>query len=217
VLGRDPCSAEINEPSEYDVSNTLGIRCRCGQLRGLLTSTNPSNRCVCYCADCQAFARHLQAQEALDSQGGTAIVQVPPSNLKFTRGAANLGCLRLTDSGLLRWYSTCCKTPIGNTPANWRVSIVGLIHTCLEGDNQAMDASFGPVTMRVGVRSAIGSNKPRTAGLVSGVAKAMAMIVGARVTGAYRDNALFDQATGVPVALPTVLSAAELIAAKRLA
>lgn len=41
------------------------------------------------------------------------------------QAAENLACLRLTDKGLLRWYSTCCQTPIGNTSANWKISFVG--------------------------------------------------------------------------------------------
>lgn len=190
------------------------IRCRCGKIRGVLTPTRPANRCVCYCDDCQAFARHLKAPDALNDRGGTEIIQVPPSNLTFTRGAEHLACLRLTDTGMLRWYSACCNTPIGNTPANPRVSFVGLIHTCLLGDSQSRRASFGPVTMVVGVKSAIGKDKPQTAGLVSGIAKTMAMIVKARLSGAYRRNPFFNQETGAAVVTPTVLSASELRAAK---
>ena len=195
--------------------NSHTIQCTCGQIRGLLTSTAPSNRCVCYCDDCQAFARHLQAKGALDARGGTEIIQVPPSNLTFTQGADKLVCLRLTDAGMLRWYSACCNTPIGNTPANPRVSFVGLIHTCLVGDAQARQASFGPVTMVVGVNSAIvDDNKPHSAGLVSGIAKTIAMIIKARLSGAYRRSPFFNPETGAPVAEPTVLTSAELAAAK---
>jgi hypothetical protein len=191
------------------------IRCRCGQIRGLLTPTTPSNHCICHCADCQAFARHLQARDVLDAQGGTDIVQVPPSQLRFTQGVENLACLRLTDKGLLRWYSACCNTPIGNTPADRRISFVGLIHACLTGDHQTLESSFGPVTMRVGVKSAIGPDKPASSGLVGGVARTMAMIVKARLGGGYRANPFFDRQSGVPVARPTVLSAGELGAARR--
>lgn len=194
--------------------NSHKIQCRCGKIRGVLTPTHPSNRCVCYCEDCQAFARHLKALDALNDRGGTEIIQVPPSNLKFTRGAEHLACLRLTDTGMLRWYSACCNTPIGNTPANPRVSVVGLIHTCLLGTSQSRRASFGPVTMVVGVKSAIGKDKPQSAGLVSGMAKTMAMIIKARLTGAYRRNPFFNQETGGPVAAPKVLTASERSAAK---
>jgi hypothetical protein len=194
--------------------NSHNIQCKCGQIRGLLTSTSPSNRCVCYCDDCQAFARHLQAKDTLDARGGTEIIQLPPSNLKFTQGADKLACLRLTDAGMLRWYAACCNTPIGNTPLNPRVSFVGLIHSCLVGDAPSRQASFGPVTMVVGVKSAIGDDKPHSAGLVSGIAKTMAMIIKARLSGAYRRSPFFNPETGAPVAKPMVLTAAQLAAAK---
>ena len=196
------------------MSNTHKIQCRCGQLRGLLKATRPSNRCVCYCVDCQAFARHLRAQDVLDNRGGTDIVQVPSSNLAFTQGAENLACLRLTDKGMLRWYSTCCQTPIGNTPANWRVSFVGLIHTCLSSENQSLDASFGPVSMRVGVENAIGPDKPAASGLLGGIAKFFAIIIKGRMGGAYRSSPFFNPQTGVPVANPKILSESELTAAR---
>lgn len=196
------------------MSNTHNIQCKCGQLRGRLLATGLSNRCICYCSDCQAFIRHLRVPDVLDSQGGTDIVQVPSSKLEFTQGAENLACLRLTDKGMLRWYATCCQTPIGNTPADWRMSFVGLIHTCLSSENQSLDASFGPVSMRVGVKSAIGADKPAACGLFSGIAKAIAIIARGRFGGAYRASPFFHPQTGAPVAHPKVLSASELSAAK---
>ncbi len=194
-------------------STIHAIQCKCGQIRGQLTPTTPSNHCICYCDDCQAFARHLQAPDAMDARGGTEIIQVPPSNLQFTHGAEKLACLRLTDAGMLRWYAACCGTPIGNTPANQRMSFVGLIHTCL-GDAKTREASFGPVTMVVGVKTATGADKPEQKGLFSGIAKTMAMIIKARLNGTYRRNPFFQQETGVAVATPRVLSASELGAAK---
>jgi hypothetical protein len=198
-------------------SNSYSIQCQCGQLHGLLSPTQPANRCVCYCDDCQAFIRHLQAPDALDSQGGTEIIQVPPANLTFTQGAEKLACLRLTDTGMLRWYTTCCNTPIGNTPTQQGMAFVGLIHTCLAGDANAREAAFGPVTMVVGAKYAMGNNKPKQKGLVSGMAKVLTMVAKARLSGAYRRNPFFHQDSGIPIAAPTVLSASALNAAKRVA
>lgn len=192
--------------------DTHPIQCRCGQLRGLLQATRPRNRCVCYCADCQAFARHLGTPGVLDAQGGTDIVQLPSSHLVFTHGAQHLACLRLTDKGLLRWYSSCCRSPIGNTPADRKLAFVGLIHTALRG--APLDEAFGLVTMRVGVGSALGVEKPKATGLLGGVAKAVAIIARGRLGGGWRDSPFFD-ASGAPVAPPQVLTAAELAAARR--
>lgn len=192
---------------------THNIRCRCGKLRGIVQSTTPSNHCICYCRDCQAFARHLGAKHALDEHGGTHVIQVPASNVSFTQGSENLACLRLTGNGLLRWYSSCCRTPIGNTVPNWRVSFFGLIQTCLGGDGQSVDASFGPATMRVNVKGALGRNAPSASGLASGVVKILAMVVKARISGEYRNSPLFDLRTGSPVVQPIVLTPDERRAA----
>lgn len=198
--------------------DTHPIQCKCGQVRGVLTLTKPTNRCVCYCGDCQAFARHLQAHNAMDAHGGTEVIHVPPSSLQFNQGTENLACLRLTSKGMLRWYAACCNTPIGNTVANPRMSFIGLVaNTCLPGNSQSRDAVFGPVTMVVGVESAIGDGeKPRAAGLVSGMAKAITIMVKERLSGRYRLSPFFNPKTGLAIATPKVLTASELAAAKRI-
>lgn len=189
------------------------IQCRCGQLRGILKPT-ASNRCVCYCADCQAFARSLAVADVLDEFGGTEIIQVPASQLVFTDGLSHLACLKLTEVGMLRWYAACCRTPIGNTPANRKVSFVGLIHSCLRAEGQSLDASFGPVTMRCSVSSALGDEPPAAMGLFRGIAKVMGMIIGSRLSGAYLASPFFHAKTGAPIAVPRVLSPGELKAAR---
>ena len=98
------------------------IQCRCGTLKGYVDRLRGANYCVCYCRDCQAFAHFLgRAGEILDARGGTAVVQTPAANVTFTSGREALACMRLTPNGLLRWYSTCCNTPVGNTLANSKV------------------------------------------------------------------------------------------------
>jgi hypothetical protein len=44
-------------------------------------------RFVCYCQDCQAFARFLERPDVLDPAGGTDIFQMPPGRVKFIAGA----------------------------------------------------------------------------------------------------------------------------------
>ena len=36
------------------------------------------------------------------------------------RGTDAMRCLRLSDKGVLRWHTDCCRTPIGNTAASPR-------------------------------------------------------------------------------------------------
>ncbi|MGF1603380.1 MAG: DUF6151 family protein [Thermosynechococcaceae cyanobacterium] len=60
------------------------IQCNCGKLKGALNRTDVVNRGVCYCSDCQAFARFLKREnEILDESGGTSIIQTIPSNITF--------------------------------------------------------------------------------------------------------------------------------------
>ncbi len=48
---------------------THPLRCRCGRLQGHVTLEGRNTRVVCYCKDCQAFARFLDpAGRALDAQ-----------------------------------------------------------------------------------------------------------------------------------------------------
>ena len=62
----------------------LPICCRCGHVRGIAREVSPSAgfRFVCYCKDCQAFARFLDRPDVLDAAGGTDIS-------RWRRGARN--------------------------------------------------------------------------------------------------------------------------------
>src|SRR5690554_6746798 len=98
---------------------THPIRCSCGAVKGTLRRPGAAGHAICYCNDCQAFARFLgKSVEVLDAQGGTEIIQIQPGQLNFSRGTEQLACMRLTDKGLLRWYTRCCNTPLGNTSPN---------------------------------------------------------------------------------------------------
>lgn len=193
----------------------LPIGCTCGSLRGTVGRGGPVNRALCYCTDCQAFARYLgRDAEILDAQGGTDVVQVLPRYVSFTQGIDKLACVRLTAQGLLRWYASCCRTPIGNMLPNFKVSFVGLIHNCLEHGGRSLDDSFGPVRMRVHTRHARGATV-RPLRLKSGTLRVAGMVLKARLDGSYRTTPFFDMTTGAPVVTPSVLSAAQLQELKR--
>ena len=92
------------------------LRCRCGRVRGVAINVSPANgfRFVCYCKDCQAFARFLDRADVLDSAGGTNIFHMPPGRVRLTAGTDAMRCLRFSNR-VLRWYAECCRTPIANT------------------------------------------------------------------------------------------------------
>lgn len=183
------------------------LRCRCGALRGHVELNDRSNRMVCYCQDCQAFARFLgPADQVLDAQGGSDIVQLAPHRIKITQGAAHLAVMRLSSKGMLRWYAACCRTPVGNTMTSRNMPFTGLLAQCLE--TAPLEAAFGPVQGSVNTASAIGEPKPRAFGMAGSLLRILGMVAGSRLSGRYKNTPFFT-ASGAPVAEPTVLSVEE--------
>jgi hypothetical protein len=101
-----------NDIENDDVVVDLPLRCRCGRMRGVASDVSPSAgfRFVCYCKDCQAFARFLDRADVLDPAGGTDIFQMPPARVKLTAGTDAMRCLRLSNK-VLRWYTRLLPDP----------------------------------------------------------------------------------------------------------
>ncbi len=186
------------------------LQCRCGKLKGYVSQPGSVNRAVCYCRDCQAFAHFLgRATEILDSKGGSDVVQTTPARVTLTNGMEMLACMRLTPNGLMRWYAKCCNTPIGNTLGNFKVSFVGLIHSCLDNGETSLDESFGPVRMWVNTKAAKGEVRSSPLAAMGGVTRILGMLLRARLNGSYKRTAFFSSQSGAPVATPKVLSREE--------
>lgn len=185
------------------------IQCKCGKVKGFVAHAEKADRLVCYCKDCQAFAHFLGASGILDEKGGTDIIQTLPGNVNFTEGTDALACMRLTPKGLLRWYTSCCKTPVGNIPPNSRIPYVGLVHNCLESGGKPLEDPFGPVRAWVYTKSARGEPKPESAGLFAVFLRVMCRLVKARIDGSYKNNPFFVPGGGTPIVTPKVLSQGE--------
>ncbi len=184
------------------------IQCKCGSLRGQLDCAGISSRVICYCTDCQAFAKFLgKPNEVLDDHGGTEIVQVAQPRLTFSQGQEHLAAVRLSEEGMVRWYATCCNTPIGNTMLNPKVSFIGIIHSSL--DRARMDADFGKTVAEVHADTAIGEPKPKQSGLPGVMLRFIGIVLTTRISGRYRKSPLFNEA-GTPIVRPKVLTAEEL-------
>jgi hypothetical protein len=176
----------------------------------VLANPRSSNRVLCYCADCQAFAHFLgDAQRVLDARGGSDVIQVLPKNVAFTQGLDALACMRLRPKGLLRWYARCCRTPIGNTLPTPKLSFIGLVHSCLAGDGVSLDESCGPVGVWVNTQGAKGDPKPKAAGSGKMIRWFLRTALRARFNGDYRRNPLFHPETGAPIVTPQALSSDE--------
>lgn len=183
------------------------FQCRCGTLNGLLSQPHRALRGVCYCKDCRAYAHHLGAAGwTHDALGGAEFVAAQAQHVSLTSGIEHLACLSLAENGLLRWYATCCNTPICNTTRNWKVPYVGLIGACMKTDPVAFEQSFPRVQMRVNTGSAKQAPPPMRWGTAFSLAGFAPRVMLSSINGAYRQTPFFDLEGAAPVVPVTVLS-----------
>ena len=193
----------------------LPLRCQCGHVRGVASDVSPSTgfRFVCYCKDCQAFARFLERPDVLDPAGGTDIFQMPPGRVKLTAGTDAVRCLSLSNKGVLRWYTDCRRTPIGNTAASPRFPVIAVVHSFMVhgADGRSRDEVLGFPLCRIYERSAVGPLPPNAPARPSlGVfGRRASKIFGWWVLGLGRPSPLFDDRTNIPRAVPRVLTRSE--------
>jgi len=108
---------------------TFSLACACGTWRGALAADSITGaRGVCYCDDCQAYARFLGRDDTMNAAGGTEVIQTWPAQLTVTAGANQLRLMRLTPKGLHRWYLACCRSASGGVPPGaHRTASLGVI------------------------------------------------------------------------------------------
>src|SRR6266446_6014638 len=105
LRARNSYKPRVSAVTPVTGSLELPLRCRCGHLRGVASEVGPSGgfRFVCYCKDCQAFARFLDRPDVLDAAGGTDIFQMPTGRVSFVAGTDAVRCLCFS-SKIFRWY-----------------------------------------------------------------------------------------------------------------
>jgi Family of unknown function (DUF6151) len=192
----------------------LPLRCRCGRVHGVAREVSPSSgfHFICYCQDCQVFARFLGREDVLDAAGGTDIFQIPPSRVKITAGAEALRCLTFSNT-VLRWYTECCRTPVANTAISPRFPVVALIHSFLAPDvgGRSRDETLGPALCRIYERSAVGPLPPSSPPPPSlGVfIRRAAKMLGWWMRGLNRPTPFFDERTKAPLSVPRLPTASK--------
>lgn len=194
-----------------DSSHDVLLRCHCGHVRGVARGVAPSAglRFVCYCKDCQAFAKFLDRPDVLDAAGGTDIFQMPARRVVLTAGTDAVRCITLSGK-VLRWYAECCRTPIANTAATARFPIVALIHVVMdhEAGDRSRDEALGPPLCRIHEQSATAPRPPNAPPpLSSGIfLRRVAKLLGWWARGLGRPNPFFDDHTGAPVSQPLLVA-----------
>jgi hypothetical protein len=191
----------------------LPLRCRCGRVRGIASGIEPSAgfRFVCYCGDCQAFARFLGRPDVLDAAGGTDIFQMPGGRVKLTAGMDAVRCLRFSPN-VFRWYAACCGTPIANTGGP-RFPVIALIHSFMSdpADARSRDEMLGPPLCGIYEASATG---PLPANPPAPPRIALFALRASRIfrwwwRGLGRPTPFFDDRTKAPLSAPRVLTRSE--------
>ena len=163
------------------------LRCRCGSVQGSVDFSRSSRaRVICHCGDCGAYARHI------GNAGATQIVLATPDQVRILSGNEYLRCLRLTERGLTRWFTGCCRTPLANTSRHAWLPFVGLMIEVLDTKD---DVLLGVATHANGTYPT-----PWTTVLRS----VWAILVGV-LHRRHRPHAFFDE-SGKPLAEPQIIS-----------
>jgi hypothetical protein len=188
----------------------VDVHCRCGILRGKLlgVSAETGSRMLCYCRDCQAFARFLGTPGMLDAQGGSEVFQTTQAQLRLASGQDKLACVRLSDKGLLRFYASCCRSPIGNMLARRRSPFLGIAQPFMDpGVGRTLDPVLGPVILsaRSGAATApLPPNRPKPNPIL-GVTHILRVIAASVLFGKHTPTPFFD-ANDKLVVTPEILT-----------
>ncbi|PCC75393.1 hypothetical protein SAMN02745121_03880 [Nannocystis exedens] len=195
------------------MSESLGLRCRCGAVRGVLSEASPRSgiHAVCYCRDCQAFARWLGGEGLLDAAGGSEIFQTAPAQITLQTGQEQLRCVRLSAEGLHRWYVDCCRTPVANTMGDPRVPFAGLLVPFIAADAPARERALGPVKARLFGRDATGPTPPGTPEkmAVTAIPRVLWLLGRGFVRRGAQPSPFFAPGAKLPRVTPQVLTAEE--------
>lgn len=189
----------------------LAFSCRCGTVAGMLIDVGPANgdHVVCHCGDCQNFAHHLGAADhILGRYGGTDLYQGRCAKMRLVKGADQLSCLHLTDKPTLRWFASCCRTPMFNTYANGRIPYVTALLANFDQDQ--VKAMIGPVAGHLFLPDEDGilPDAPRMA-MSKLMRRFFKRMVRDMLSGDRRRSALFDAITLEPISQPHRLTQAE--------
>ena len=192
----------------------IDLKCRCGTLRGKLVgySKSQSNRMICFCEDCQAYAHFLGcAPEVLDPNGGTDIFPTTQSQWKLLHGAEHLQCIRLSPKGMYRWYAGCCKTPLANSMAATKMPFAGTFRILVDSSksHKKADELLGPIRGGMLAKYAIG--KPEGAHQTVSpriIFSVLRFLIPAILKRAHQPSPFFHK-TGEPRVAPYVLTIEE--------
>lgn len=126
------------------ITSDLPFTCTCGKFSAVLHDVGPDDgtRLTCYCSDCRDFVKVIGRPELLDANGGNAVYQTRVAKLEIIEGAELLATLHMTDKPTMRWYSTCCNTPLFSTLPKAKPAFLSVNTSGFE--RAKVDAALGP-------------------------------------------------------------------------
>ena len=190
--------------------NTLGFSCACGAVTGTIAAATPAEGdfVYCHCTDCQSVPKYLGAEDRiLERAGGTALYQSRCARLSIATGKDRLAGLHMTDKPTLRWYATCCNTPMFNTYANGKLPYVTTLLANCEADGRA---ALGEPIGHLFLQDAPGDTEGlRPLSMNALLRRFFKRMVKDIFSGDRRRNPLFDPNTLEPIAKPRRLTPAE--------
>ncbi|MBX7481396.1 DUF6151 family protein [Qipengyuania qiaonensis] len=190
---------------------TLPFACQCGTVTGAVLKAGPSegDRVVCHCADCRDLVRHLRQEErVLDDLGGTDLYQSRCARVELHTGRDQLASLHMTSGKTLRWYASCCNSPLFNTYANGKVPYVTTILANTDGAQR--EALLGSPIGHVFPEQATGDASALTPMPFNRLMRRFFWrMIKDLLAGDHRRSALFDPKTLEPVVSPRRLTELE--------
>lgn len=181
------------------VGTSTTLTCDCGGFEATLSEIDPNHgaHLRCHCADCRAFVRVLIPEA--QPRNGLHLFQTDPDKIEILKGLDHLECLTLSPRGLLRWYASCCKTPMFNTPRSAKVPMVSVVT-----DNAKDPGLFGPVICDAFVKTSGG--RVKTTGLAKLIARFLRRFISSRVSGRWQSTPFFLMPKNLPIDKPYVIS-----------
>ncbi len=185
----------------------LTFSCACGSVSGAIRNVGPKqgDYVFCHCSDCQSVPRYLGAAERiLEEADGTALYQSRCTSLKFEKGKDRLAGLHMTDKPTLRWYASCCNTPMFNTYANGKLPYITTLLANCDAEGRA---ALGPTKGHLFLEDAKGNTSHlRPLSMNALLRSFFKRMVKDIFSGDRRRNPLFDSKTLEPITPPRRLT-----------
>ncbi len=186
----------------------MNIQCDCGEFRAELYNFPKATpgRLVCYCDDCQLYAKKIEREDILDPYGGTQVIPVYPNDVNILSGEQHLKCNLLKEKGLHRWSVTCCNTPVINTIPKFPWA--GIPHRLYTNAEPGCLERLGKIKSRIKGKYAIGE-PPFKLSQDFGIKDAMVVIpfvARGFILRKFNRSPLFQEDGQTPIKDPMILS-----------